>query len=79
MVNRWIKVSIHTATVSAFGIFLAILYQGWFSLVLFLIPLMAWSRVKIKKHTPVEAVAGGFLGAFITIIVFILVKFFQLR
>lgn len=74
--NQWIKVSIHTTTVSAFSISLAILYGGWFIFSLLFIPIMAWSRIKIKKHTLIEAVAGGFLGAFITIIAYIAAKFF---
>ncbi|MBI2031315.1 MAG: hypothetical protein HYT08_01750 [Candidatus Levybacteria bacterium] len=72
--NQWIKVSIHTATVSALSISLAILYGGWFILSLVLIPIMAWSRIKIKKHTPTEAVTGGVLGTIITIIVYIIAK-----
>jgi len=74
--NQWLKVSIHTATVSAFSISLAILYGGWFIFSLFLIPIMAWSRIKIKKHTLAEATIGGFLGAVITIIVYAVAKIY---
>lgn len=76
IVNRWTKASIHTATVSAFTLSLAILYGGWFVLSLLFIPIMGWSRVKIKKHTTIEATVGGFIGAFITIIVYIISKAF---
>ena len=70
LVNNWIKASIHTATVSAFTLFLIILFGNMFIPILLLIPAMAWARVKIKKHTLQEALVGGFLGIVLTIIVY---------
>lgn len=75
IVNNWIKASIHTATISAFTLSLVILFGYRFIPVLFLIPAMAWARVKIKKHTPLEALTGGFLGVILTIIVYIIGRF----
>jgi len=39
---------------------------------LLLIPLVAWSRVFLKKHTMREAIAGGLLGSVVTIATFII-------
>jgi len=75
IVNNWIKASIHTATVCAFTLSLVIFFGYMFIPALLLIPAMAWARVKIKKHTPQEAIVGGFLGAILTIIVYIIGRF----
>ncbi len=75
LVNRWVKASIHVATVSAFSVSLIILYGNILIPLLLLIPLMAWARVKIKKHTSIEVVTGGFLGLALTIIVYVIVRF----
>lgn len=75
IVNNWIKASIHTATVSAFSLSLVILFGFMFIPALLLIPAMAWARVKIKKHTPLETLTGGFLGLILTIIVYIIGRF----
>jgi len=75
LVNNWIKASIHTATVSAFTLSLVILFGYMFIPALLLIPAMAWARVKIKKHTPLETLAGGFLGVILTIIVYMIGRF----
>lgn len=75
IVNNWIKASIHTATVCAFTLSLVILFGFMFAPALLLIPAMAWARVKIKKHTPQEAIVGGFLGIILTIIVYIIGRF----
>lgn len=78
IVNKWIKASIHTATASAFSLSLVILYGNAFLPILLLIPVVAWARVKIKKHTPLEVIVGGFLGLSLTIIVYISAKKFLL-
>ncbi len=75
IVNNWIKASIHTATVSAFTVSLVILFGYMFIPVLLLIPIMAWARIEIKKHTLLEAFVGGFLGIILTIIVYTVGKY----
>ena len=76
IVNRWIKASIHVATVSAFIFSISLIYKGSYLLLLFLIPVMAWSRVKIKKHTPLEVSVGGLLGGLLVLVVYIVAKRF---
>lgn len=76
IVNRWIKASIHMATATSVILFIDIVYKGYFFLLLFLIPLLAWSRVKMKEHTPLETAVGSILGIVITLIVYTISKQF---
>lgn len=76
IVNRWIKASIHVATATSVLLFIGIVYKGYFFLLLFLIPLLAWARVKMKEHTPLETVIGSTLGIVITLVVYAISKQF---
>lgn len=68
IVNHFIKASVHMAVSSAFVLSMGILYGIKAFLLFFLIiPLVAWSRIKIKKHTPLEIVVGSFLGIVVTL------------
>lgn len=76
IVNRWIKASIHMATFTSVVLFIGIIYKGYYFLFLSLIPLLAWSRVKIKEHTPTETLIGTILGLVITLVVYSISKQF---
>lgn len=78
IINRWIKASIHLAIATGVLLFVGIVYKGYFFLPLILIPLLAWSRVKMKEHTPMETVIGSILGIVITLIVYMVSKQFLL-
>lgn len=78
IINRWIKASVHLATATALLLFVAIVYRGYSFLFLSLIPLLAWSRVKMKEHTPMETVIGTILGIVITLIAYLVSKQFLL-
>lgn len=78
IINKWIKASIHLATATSALLFAGIVYGGYFFLLLSLIPLLAWSRVKMKEHTPMETIIGTILGIVITLIVYIISKQFFL-
>lgn len=71
IVNKEIKASLHVAAVSSFISFIAIVYGGIFLFAFLIIPVVAWSRVKIKRHTLLEAITGGILGIALTIIVYV--------
>lgn len=79
VVNRWIKASIHMATFTSVILFIGIIYKGYSYLLFALIPLLAWSRIKIKKHTPMETVIGSILGIVITLVVYTISKQFFLE
>ena len=76
VINTFIKASIHTATISALLFSVAVVYGGYFILLLLLIPLVAWARIKEKRHTLSEAVVGGMLGILLSLIVYIVIEMF---
>lgn len=78
IVNKWIKASLHLATATAVFLLIGIVYKGYFLLLPALIPLLAWSRVKLKEHTPAETIVGSILGIVITLIVYLVSKQFFL-
>lgn len=75
-VNRWIKASIHVATLTSFLLWMYILYRGYYFLFLLLIALLSWSRVKTKEHTILETVVGSVLGVLLTVIVYAISRYF---
>ena len=78
IVNKWIKASIHMASATSVLLFVGIVYKGYFLLLLMLLPLLAWARVKTKEHTPLETVIGSVLGIVITLVVYAVSKEFLL-
>ncbi len=73
--NKYIKASVHVAVSSAFVITVSILYgQNFFILTFWIVPLLAWSRLFLKKHTKNEIIAGGILGSLITLSTFFIGK-----
>jgi putative transposase len=73
-----IKASVHVGTATAVLLLLGITYGGYFFLLLALIPLLAWSRVKMKQHTPSEVIIGSILGIVITLIMYLVSKYYLL-
>ncbi|MCF7800972.1 MAG: hypothetical protein K9N34_03025 [Candidatus Marinimicrobia bacterium] len=75
-INRFWKISIHGAGVGGPVGALLYLSQGaqWWLLLLF--PFLAWSRVKLKHHTPAQTVAGLGLGLLLVYLEFYLTSFF---
>lgn len=74
-VNRITKISIHVGTVSAFATSVSLVYGGLFYLTLFLIPLIAWSRIKTHNHTKKQTIIGGVLGILITLVAYVIFKY----
>ena len=73
-INTRVKASIHVASISALIFSFSILYSGVFFLFLFLIPLIAWSRLFLKKHTAEEVLVGGVVGILIPLVIFLVFK-----
>ncbi len=63
---RW-KISVHLAMDSLIFGLLAIFADRAFLFLMLLLPVIAWSRVKLKKHTPAQTVAGFILATMILI------------
>ncbi|MGH7202865.1 MAG: hypothetical protein ACREHC_00290 [Candidatus Levyibacteriota bacterium] len=72
-INTKLKMSIHVATVSALIFALAIIYQGYYFIALLLIPVVAWARVRIKRHTLPETIVGGIFGILLSCGMYILI------
>lgn len=75
-INMRLKASIHVATVSAMLFSLAVVYNGYYLLLLLLIPLVAWARLKIERHTLAETIVGGLLGILLSLVIYVLGKVF---
>ncbi len=76
-INTKLKASMHVATISALIFALAIIYNGWYLLTLVLIPLVAWARLRIKRHTLPETVVGGLLGVLLSLCIYGLAMVFS--
>jgi len=75
IINRKIKASIHLAVFSSFSVIMGILYGGIFWVLLLIVPLVAWSRIKLKKHEPLETIVGGLVGIIIVLMLYVVVKY----
>ena len=71
-VNLWWKISVHTAFVTASITVLIILYGALGLLSAVLLPLMAWSRIELERHSPAQVAVGALLAALIVLVVFYL-------
>jgi hypothetical protein len=74
IVNLKIKASIHVATVSAATMSAGIVYGGKYWLLLIIVPVIGWARVKIKRHTLPETIVGATLGGILSICMYIVTK-----
>lgn len=60
--NRWIKLSLHMATLAfAAGVLTGVLPVAGI-VALSMLPLLAWSRLRMARHTLPEVIGGAMLG-----------------
>jgi len=75
IITLWWKVSIHCAGVAGY-LSATTLIMGQRNIVLWLIiPLLCWSRVRLKSHTPMQTLVGAVLGGALTWIEIILADY----
>ena len=72
LLNLWWKVSLHTAFITAMVTMLFIFYGFVSTALLPLIPLVAWSRIRLGQHSMAQTATGALLGALILSAVFYL-------
>lgn len=61
------KISGHAMVATALSLWLSFLWNPWFALLLItLLPLIAWARLRLNKHTPAQLVAGFLLMLLVT-------------
>lgn len=69
LVTLFWKISFHGATITAAAtatMMVAGSYYAW--PVMLLIPLVGWSRIRLKRHTPRQVIYGSLVGALIALI-----------
>jgi membrane-associated phospholipid phosphatase len=59
--TRW-KISVHAASATGISLLLVRMFGSPTAPILVTIPLIAWSRIKLRHHTPAQTFAGVFLG-----------------
>lgn len=60
--NRWIKLSLHMASLAFAGVALLPLWRGIGFVALALLPLLGWARLRMARHALPEVVGGALLG-----------------
>lgn len=70
IVNVRIKASLHVATVAALIIGVVLGFGGSYVFLLPIIPLVGWSRVKLRRHTISETVTGGVVGSLLLLFIY---------
>jgi membrane-associated phospholipid phosphatase len=58
---KW-KISGHTAAVSTFSALCWFLFGSLAGFVFILVPIVIWARLRLKRHTPMQTLAGTVLG-----------------
>ncbi len=74
LINTRVKASLHVGTITAVLITMVKLYD-WPIYVFVLIPIVAWARIKIKRHTEQEVLVGALFGIGLTLFMYILLKY----
>jgi hypothetical protein len=74
VVNTQVKASIHVATVTAVVLTLGLLYDLP-AYAIGVIPVIAWARIKTKRHTMREAIVGAVIGTVLILFMYIVVKY----
>jgi hypothetical protein len=74
VITKWWKVSLH-ATVAGGAVATIVLIYGWIMLVLVpLVALVAWARVRVEDHTAAQVTVGAILGPVVGGVVFLLLR-----
>lgn len=68
------KLSIHTGTVAATALILAIVFGPPLLALEVFAALVAWARVELGVHTPGQVIGGGVIGAAVPAAVFLLLR-----
>ena len=75
LITLFWKISVHTAAAAILALVLIFIYSSFFVLTFFLVFLIGWARVALRKHTVAQAIAGVLLSTFIFIVIFKLFGF----
>jgi membrane-associated phospholipid phosphatase len=70
VINRFWKISLHTAFMSASVTIITIVYGAIGALTILLLPPVAWARISLNQHSPAQVITGAVLSAVILLVVF---------
>ncbi|MCK4862638.1 MAG: phosphatidic acid phosphatase [Dehalococcoidales bacterium] len=70
VINRFWKISLHTAFMSASVTIVTIVYGTAGVLTILLLPALAWARIRLNQHSPAQVVTGALLSAVILLVMF---------
>jgi membrane-associated phospholipid phosphatase len=73
-ISHWWKMSVHSAVAAGAVTILALVVGPELLLASPLVALVAWSRIKLRDHTPAQAVVGVLVGTAVAYTVFSLVR-----
>jgi len=62
LITMYWKISGHGAAIASLTVFICGLYGSLAAPVLLAIPLVAWARVRLHRHTLAQTVAGSLVG-----------------
>lgn len=74
LTNIFFRASGHGSAVSGPVIALNLIFPGWGLLSLPLLAVVAWARLTAKEHTLLQVLSGMAIGAFSTVMAFILIR-----
>ena len=69
-INRFWKISLHTAFTAASVAVITIVYGVLGALTILLLLPVAWARIRLEQHSPAQVAAGALLSAGIVLVVF---------
>ena len=69
-INLYWKISLHTGFITAAATIITIVYGGFLSLTVLLVPLVALARLNMKLHTWQQVACGATLAAVMAVIIF---------
>ena len=70
VINRYWKISLHTAFTAASVTVITIVYGAVGALTILLLLPVAWARIRLNQHSPAQVAAGALLSAGIVMVVF---------
>jgi membrane-associated phospholipid phosphatase len=70
VINFFWKISLHTAFMAASVTVLIMVYGAAAAWTVVLLPPVAWARIEMKQHSPVQVAAGALLAAVIVVLVY---------
>lgn len=74
IINTRIKASLHVCSITAVTLTLVRLYY-LSPILLLIVPIVAWSRIKIKRHSVPEVITGFILGVILPAFMYVLLKY----